>query len=391
MPKFNRSLLISVICLMGIVLCNWVGSAQTPQPSVRLTTTPDISQIRPFEAEATVSQSPVQLAFQAVDAAGQPLKNAKMHLQILTHPKNSWLTTDFPIVEGTTLLNLEILAPEGLLQVQQMLPIRGTYKLFVNVTPNTPNAFPPIQQTLTLLVPENWGKLQNFVILAIILLLAGLGGGWIIGTRQPIRPGEIAPQRVRLLLSGAIVAAIAALLYVNVSAEMAESHHAMVMSHSTGASPAATAPSQRQAYGLDVQLLGDSSAVVGELANFQVSVVDAKTQQPITDVRLKVKATQLENGWISFSYDGITNATGKLQWQEQFFDGAPHQIDVEVAPQLNSVRQFQPFQVTQTLDVEGIAPPLHVRLISLIYMTGVMAIGFLLGLWLQQKRRYHIA
>jgi hypothetical protein len=152
------------------------------------------------------------------------------------------------------------------------------------------------------------------------------------------------------------------------------------MSHPTEASPPDTYPSQRQAAGLNVKLSGDRGVVVGKLVNFQVSVTDARTQQPVTDVEVTVKATQLENGWIAFSYDGAIDATGKLRWQEQFFDGAPHQIEVEVTPQPKSDRWFQPFQVARTIDVEEVAPPLPVRLISLGYMTGIMVIGFLLGL-----------
>jgi len=102
-------------------------------------------------------------------------------------------------------------------------------------------------------------------------------------------------------------------------------------------------------------------------------------------VMVKVKATQLENNWITFAYKGVTDTTGKLQWQEQFFDGAPHQIDVEVAPQPNAARQFQPLQVSQTLEVEGVAPPLSVRLITLAYLTGIVAISVVLGLGLSQK------
>jgi hypothetical protein len=45
----------------------------------------------------------------------------------------------------------------------------------------------------------------------------GLAGGWVIGQRRHTHLGEIAPQPVRLLLSGAIVVAIAVLFYVNVS------------------------------------------------------------------------------------------------------------------------------------------------------------------------------
>ncbi len=390
MKKMKRSALIGAICLMSLSLTIYgvIGFSQVAQPTVRLSTEPSIEKIRPFEAEATTEQLPVRLTVQAVDVAGQPLKNANVRLQLLAPPTTPWFTTDFPIAENTALLDLKTPAPAGEVQLQQMMPIRGVYQLKVSVTPQVANAFAPFQQTLPIAVSENGVKYQNFAILAAVLLLAGLAGGWAIGQRRRIQPGEIAPQPVRLLLSGAIVVAIAALLYVNINAEIAQSHHAMAMSHPTEAPPPALHPSQRQVNGLDVRLLGDQNAVVGKLASFQVSVTDAKTQQPVTDVMVKVKATQLENGWISFAHDGTTDVTGKLQWQEQFFDGAPHQIDVEVAPQPNSVRQFQPFQVAQTLEVEGVAPPLRVRLVTLVYMTGIVAIGLLLGLKLQQKRLY---
>ncbi|HEY9616509.1 MAG TPA: hypothetical protein V6C64_06700 [Microcoleaceae cyanobacterium] len=361
---------------------------QSPQSTVQLLTEPALEKIRPFEAETSPDQLPPQLTVQAVDVSGQPLNNANVHLQLLAPPTTPWFTTDFPIVEGTTLLDLQTLAPAGTVQLHQMLPIRGVYQLKVSVTPQVANTFAPFEQTLPISVSENGVKYQNFVILAVGLFVAGLVGGWVIGQKQSIQPGELAPQSVRLLLSGVVVIAIAALLYVNVSAELVQSHHSMAMSHPTEAPPPAPHPSQQQADGLNVQLSGDHRAVVGELANFQVSVTDAKTQQPISGAKVKVKATQLENGWLAFAHDGITDATGRLQWQEQFFDGAPHQVDVEIAPQSGLSRQFRPVQVAQTLEVEGVVPPLHVRLISLGYMTGIVAIGLVLGLKLPRKHLY---
>lgn len=391
MPK-KVYMLISAVCLISAVFYSWVGFAQAPQPSVQLTTNLPISQIRPLEAEATKAlgsgeyKPPVQLTLQAIDAQGQALKDAKIHLQIFTPPKNPWFTTDFPIVEGTKLLDIEGNAPAGQLQIQQTLPIRGKYQLRVDVTPTLPDAFAPIRQTLALSVPENGAKYRNFGILAVILLAAGLGGGWIIGSRQSIQPGEIAPQRVRLLLSGAIVLAIVALLYVNISAELAQSHMSMAMSHPTEEAPRANKPSELQSQGLEMKLSGDTSATVGQPAQLQVGVVDAKTQQPVTDVLLKLTTTQLENNWVAFAYQGTPDSAGKLAWQQEFFDGAPHSIEVEVAPQVNSSRQFQPFQVAQDIPVEGVAPPLHVRLISLVYFTGILVLGLLLGLWIQRRR-----
>jgi hypothetical protein len=379
--------LIGAICMISLILFNSVGFSQASQPSVRLTTNPSIEQIRPFEAEATEAlgsgkyKSPVQLMLQAIDVRGQALQNARIHLQILTPPKSPWFTTDFPIVEGTKLLDIEGNAPTGKFQVQQSLPIRGTYQLLVNVTPTVPNSFAPIQQTLALSVPEHGAKYQNLGVLVCILLVAGLGGGWVIGSRKPIQPGEIVPEPVRLLMSGAIVVAIAALLFVNISAEFGHSH-----GHEPEDLPLSSTPSKLQSQGLEMKLSGDTMATVGQPAQLQVSVIDANTQQPVTDVALKAKITALENDWVAFAYEGIPDSTGKLEWEQQFFDGAPHRLEVEVSPQSNSSRKFQPFQVGQTISVEGVAPPLSVRLISLAYLTGVVGIGLLLGLWLSQKK-----
>lgn len=379
MSKFKRSLLIGIIGLMGVVLHGWVGFSQSPQPSVRLTTRPAISQIKPFEAEAPDRQIPVELMLQAVDGSGQPVENAKLYLQVLTPPKTPWFTTDFPVSEGTTLLEMEALAPNGELKLQQMLPIRGTYKLQVNVTPIAPHTFAPFQQTLTLAVSENGVKYRNLAILVILLLAAGFGGGWVIGSQQPIRPGEIAPQRVRLLLSGAIVVAIAALLFVNISAELAQSQHSMAMSHGTEEPPAARQPTMLNVQGLEMKLSGDTDATVGQLASFQIRVMDTKTKQPATDVGLRITTTQLENNWVSFAYQGIPDRTGTLAWKQQFFDGAPHSIEVTAIPQTETKRSLQPFQVSQNISVEGVAPPLLTRLISLAYFVGIVVVGLLIG------------
>lgn len=303
MSKFKLYTLISIICMMSVVFYSFVGFSQSPQPTVRLISPAPDNQIIPFEAEASTSQSPVKLALQAVDAKGKALENAKFHLEIVTPPHNPWFTTDFPIVEGTKLLDIETIAPQGQLELQEILPIRGNYQFKVNVTPVVANAFNPIAQTLTLSVKENWVKYRNFAILAVVLLIVGLAGGWVIGGSQAVTPTEIAPERVRLLLSGAIVVAIAALLFVNISAEVAQSEsstHAHHHDHHASKSVVETdsAGIARQ-QGLQAQLLGDTSATVGKPAALQVQVIDEKTNQPVQDVILNIKTTMLEDGWVN--------------------------------------------------------------------------------------------
>lgn len=365
---------ISITCLVVSVLWGSIGTAQIPQSSITLVTDPPIAQVQS-------RHDLVHLTLQALDVQGQPLKDAKFRLQLITPAKNPWFTTDFPIVEGTTLLDLQARAAAGVMEFQQVFPIRGTYQLLVDVTPLKPNSFQPIQQTLTISVPENPVKYRNLLLLAAILLAVGLGGGWVIGQRQPIQPGEIAPQRVRLLLSGAIVVAIVALLAVNLSAELTSSH-----SHDHEAETSSASPTL-QAQGLSLQLSGDSHATVGQLARLAVRATDTATGQPVTDVRFNLKTTQLEDNETVFDYQATPDPTGTFTWQQQFFDGAPHRVEVTVAPAPNSPRQIQPIQVAQDVEVEGVAPPLPTRLISLFYFTSIVAAGLLLGLGQQQLKK----
>jgi len=377
MPKFKIAALVSTICLMSVVFYSVVVSSQASQPSVRLSTEPPLNQILPFEAEASLTPSPVKLMLQAVDAAGQPLENAKIHLQILTPPKNFWFPTDFPIVEGTTLLNMEAVAPKGELQLQQMLPIRGKYQLQVDVTPMAANAFTRFQQTLTLSVPEHWVKYRNFGILAAILLVVGLVGGLVMGGQQQIQEGEIAPQRVRLLLSGAIIVAIASLLLINITAEVADSHTRGHYSHSV------QEPAMLESQGIKARISGDVEATVGQLANLAVQAIDTQTGQPVTDAIVNIKTTPLEDEWVAFAYQGVTDTQGSFKWEQQFFDGAPHNVTVEVSPQPQAQRQFSPLKIAQEIEVKGIAPPLQSRLIVLAYWTGIIVLGLVIGLQLR--------
>jgi hypothetical protein len=108
-------------------------------------------------------------------------------------------------------------------------------------------------------------------------------------------------------------------------------------------------------------------------------------------VALKIKVIQTEDEWIDFAYEGVTDAKGQLLWEQQFFDGAPHRVEVEVSPKPQAKHQFSPLRVAQVIQVEGVPPPLQVRLIVLAYFTSILILGLVLGLrlrrhsWLYEK------
>lgn len=380
MKKLNRGWLFLAVSTLSLLLW-WQGlPPAVSKPVVQLQSQPALEQVVPFG-------KPTKISLQAVGSTGQPLPDAQMQLRLLTPPKTPWLTSDFPIVEGTTLLELNAPAPGGTLRFEQTLPIRGQYQLEVQVAPRVPGAFPAFAQTLQFSIPENPIKYRNLAILVTILLLVGFGGGWVLAGNQQTRPGEIVPERVRLVLSGAIILAIAVLLIVNLSAERASSHSS---GEHGGGSASLAANAEHQSGDILARLSGDQQATVGKMATQTVEVRNAVTDSPVTNVRVRVQAIALEDKEVMFAYEGQPDANGQLTWQEQFFDGAPHRVSAEVMPVQGAEGEFQPFQVSHEVEVAAIAPPLSVRLITLFYFTAVFAVGLMVGLFWHRRPRLRV-
>ena len=344
------------------------------QTQVQLLTNPQLEQVVP-------ATKPVQFTLQAVDIHQQPLKDVNFQIRLLTPAKTPWLTSDFPIVEGTILLEMEAIAPSGMLQLEQTLPIRGTYRLEIKVNPQATRSFEPFEQVLTFSVPENPKKYRNIIVLGAILLTAGLGSGWVLGGDQTIHDGGIAPRPVRMLLSAAILLCIVVLLVINVESEIASP-----ASHSSEQS--FFAPTTQISQGIKVELSGDTQATVGQTAMQRVQVTDATIGEAITDVLIRLQVIALEHTERIFTFEGIPNDTGELTWQQQFFDGAPHQVIATISPTATSPRQFSPIQASHEVNVEGVAPPLYIRLITLIYFTAFFVASLIIGLVMRRRFRF---
>ena len=381
MKKYRLFVVISAACICLSILYSLVGVSQTPQSQVLLSTNPSLEKILPFEAATERKHSPVSFTLQAVDSSGKLLTNALIKLQISTPGRNPLLTTDFPMVEGTKLLEMEAATPSGKLEFQQMLPIRGNYQIQVNVSPLVANAFTSYQQTLNLNVRENPVKYKFFAVIVAILFSIGLLGGWVIGGQEELKAGEIAPRSVRLLLSALTLVAIVTLLFINITAEVAEAHGD---EHSSKSEK--IAPSISQSQGMEIKIAGDKLATVGKLANLSVEVKDSTTGAAIKDVGLRVKTIALEDNLTVFAYQGFPNQAGKLIWQEQFFDGSPHKVEVEAISLPESQRQFPAVKIAQLVEVEGIVPPIYIRLIGLFYFTAIVGIGMMIGLLIQHRK-----
>ncbi|MBR8828392.1 MAG: hypothetical protein DSM107014_10925 [Gomphosphaeria aponina SAG 52.96 = DSM 107014] len=361
MRKNKYGSLTLMVIFVSLMIWLWKSTPVVSQPTVKIQIEPPLEQVIP---DATL----VKFQLQALDASGGIYNDALIGVHISAPRKTPWFTSDFPIVEGTELLALEAYAPKGKLEFEQVLPIRGNYELAVTVTPEVTGSYAPFEQSLKINVPENPVKYRNFAVLAVILLTIGAFSGWILGGDQTIAATEIAPQPVRMLLSGVTLLAIAALLLVNFSAEMAE---ATSHSHPETGEVISSSPRIEKNETMQLEILGDTKAVVGKLATQTVKITNPSTGEPITDVQINLQSVANESNGLMFAYQAMPDLNGQFTWKEQFFDGAPHIITANVMQ----------LQVSHEIEVEGIAPPLSVRLISLLYFTLIFVVGLSAGFW----------
>ena len=67
----------------------------------------------------------------------------------------------------------------------------------------------------------------------------------------------------------------------------------------------------------------------------------------------------------AFGYQGTIDASGRLAWQSDLFDGSGHQVNVKFIPAVVAGQQSTPIKVSQPVEIEGVAPPyrsnLHVH------------------------------
>jgi hypothetical protein len=170
---------------------------------------------------------------------------------------------------------------------------------------------------------------------------------------------------------------MAALIFINVSAEFQGDHSSMAGMANTPINAPSIAQDKEQVLNLD----GAKEARVGTAESFQTRLTDRRTGQEIPSA-FKVSVINEENNWKLFSI--ATPIADHLRWRQQFFDGSGHRIEVQTPP-----HKQQPALTTKhSVSVEGIAPPVSVRLKALAYLTGFVALGLfgIMGLKLRCSR-----
>jgi hypothetical protein len=72
--------------------------------------------------------------------------------------------------------------------------------------------------------------------------------------------------------------------------------------------------------------------------------------------------------------------------EQQFFDSAPHNPEVNVSSQPQAKDQFLPLEIVKGIEVAEVAPLLSISLSVFADFTSLLILGLLFGLGLKKKR-----
>jgi hypothetical protein len=159
----------------SLILSLFVFSLSAEQAKIEVTTSPEAGKILPDLEMARLS---VKLSNQK----GEVIKKAKLHIVVDAPPSGAIFSTDFPIVEGTHLIDIETEIQNGVFELDYLFPIRGAYTVKVTASPLAgDSSFETTMVTPAFVlseVPAEVGKLYKFLAL---LAIFGLGSGFVLG------------------------------------------------------------------------------------------------------------------------------------------------------------------------------------------------------------------
>ncbi len=335
---------IGSLCMMlvGIpLLIAPVSGGQVVPARVVVETDPDPANIIPDETL-------VQTRVRVVDVNGQLIPGARIALHLDTPPPPRVFTTDFPWVEGTTLLDLAVEAPDGELRFTTMYPIRGRYTFQTQVT--LPDGT-TLESSPTLSISENPAEIHNFLLFLILLFGTGFASGVIIGRRSR--------TALTLFLLGT-------LLLVGSD----------IMAHNTGQTNTDTQRKPITARQTNGQLqatltVTPGTGLVGVLNTVQIEVTDIEGS-PITG-EATLLAWHIEDERPVYTFH-LPLHHQPVSVQMQFFDGADHELRLEAVTEDRST-----VTLSTPIAVEPLSPPFWLKIRMLLMLLGVVTLGLITG------------
>jgi hypothetical protein len=320
---------LSALAVLGFALLLLVPAVWADELNVYFKTTPSFERLRPYA-------DPASMSLLVTDANGRPVTQGSVALRLDAPRSGVFFSTDFPWVEGTRLQEMELELRQGRANWKYLLPIRGEYRLAVNVSTADGRK---ASKEFTFNVRENekkWGALAAFSAGLFCL-------GFIAG-----RVFTAAPKEAVIVLF-TLLSAFAA--RADTSYRQSDANAVLEVAPATVGRP----------------------TLVRWRFNDDVDPVAAK-------VLLSLTIVHLEKGKTVFEVERIP-VPGEFAMNFQFTDGAEYRL---VA--IGEKPGRPPIRSEKVVAAAALEPPTKAMIPAFGYFIGLIAIGLAVGRWSKRRR-----
>ena len=322
----------SLAVLLGFLVSFFFGSPSWADDiNIYLKASPRLELLHPYSDPAT-------LTLLVTGADGKPVAQGRVAIG-LEAPSPGWfLSTDFPLVEGSRLLDMNLPLRQGRAEWKYLFPIRGQYRLTVEfIAPDGRK----VNKTFPLGIRENKQKWFFLGIFTVGLFVLGVFAGRIF-------TGALSSAKRRA----------AACLLVSMSCV------------SWSIAVAAQELEQRKYFGwleIDPATVGKPSKVRWRLAGEEKAESRA--------VLLTLTIAHLEKAKTVFSVERLP-VEKEFAMSFQFSDGAEYRVTA-----IAYVTGGQMIRTEQNISVIGVEPPVRAMIPALTFFLAVIALGLGVGRW----------
>jgi hypothetical protein len=300
--------------------------------TIQFASSPPIEQLRPHGA-------PASLILTVTASDGRLAAEGWVAIRLDAPPRGRFFSSDYPMVEGSRLLEMRLPIINGKAQWRQAFPIRGEYRLdadFVNA------AGARSGRVFSFHVRENEQKWLVLGAFAFGLFTVGVVAGRIFSA-----PKDRGRSKIGVCL----------LLIVLCSAAVGKSARA--------------GEGQRRSF---ISKLEVGTARVGRPTRIHWWLHPAGVNGKLSAM-LTLTITDLETGDVILSLEKIPVA-GEFTMNYQFTDGSEHRVTAVAETDEGDLLREE-----QMVSVTALAPPLRAKLPALLLFVGMIGAGLAVGRW----------
>jgi hypothetical protein len=334
LPLKTLAAVFYYLALWILPTLSWAGELD-----IQFKVSPPAQRLRPFSDPATLS---VRVA----RSDGRAVEQGRVDVRMLAPEPGRFFSTDFPVVEGTTLTEMRLPLRQGRIEWKYLFPIRGNYQIDIQaVTPDGDRA----RKSFEIAIRENEQKWLLLGIFICALFLLGVMAGRIFTS-------------VRASTKEKIVAC----LFVVTACLVTYSGRAIAQERNRG----------RYVARLEVE-----PATVGKMSQIRWNLA-SRVGEVKPPAQLTLTVTHLEKGKTVFAVEKLLVA-GEFSFQFQFTDGDDYRVSATAnAPGGESVHSEQVVSVT------GVEPPAKAMIPALFFFLAVITSGLGVGRWIKRGKQF---